>query len=314
MTEVFADPTADAGQSNGAPEADATEEVGGGILEPDKAPGDLDTASIGQTDEGAAEAGSGTTAGTTTVTNAGQGYRAGTLRQEDYTQKTMDLAEERRAFQEEQRQWREEQQQNQQTFQQQQQQHIQALQNPEGQQAPLSQQLRNVMDNPELSAQDRAGLGVMVNLSSQVEEQQSTIAQLQQQLGQVAPLADGTAAAVNQMTSEHNDTRTSELQTQIAEADRLFGQGSTEQSKDFIHRNLGIINPQTRERYTIAELVAWDTRKDVEAVRNAQSGNRQVRQASKQSVSANGAAHPAADASGGTISESQALAEIRATL
>ena len=226
----------------------------------------------------------------------------------------MDLAEERRAFQEEQRQWREEQQQNQQTFQQQQQQHIQALQNPEGQQAPLSQQLRNVMDNPELSAQDRAGLGVMVNLSSQVEEQQSTIAQLQQQLGQVAPLADGTAAAVNQMTSEHNDTRTSELQTQIAEADRLFGQGSTEQSKDFIHRNLGIINPQTRERYTIAELVAWDTRKDVEAVRNAQSGNRQVRQASKQSVSANGAAHPAADASGGTISESQALAEIRATL
>lgn len=231
------------------------------------------------------------------------------LRQADYTRKTQEVADSRRQLDAERDSFRQQQQQFQETQQQ------LLLQQQQGPPPPgIPQQLQQVMSDPSLSAEDRAGLNVILTMSQNQEEQAGVIADLRARLEQWEPQLQTTNQVVTQLSHEQQAGNLKRMEDQVQEAYTLFGQEATQAAADFIKKNISTPNRKTGQPYTVAELVGLESGRSVDDAQAARDGNRAVRQRSKQGVNSNGTAHPATTPAGGTLSKEEALREIESNM
>ena len=231
------------------------------------------------------------------------------LRQADYTRKTQEVADSRRQLDAEREGFRQQQQQFQETQQQ------LLLQQQQGPPPPgIPQQLQQVMSDPSLSAEDRAGLNVILTMSQNQEAQAGVIADLRARLEQWEPQLQTTNQVVTQLSQEQQAGNLKRMEDQVQEAYTLFGQEATQAAADFIKKNISTPNRKTGQPYTVAELVGLEAGRSVEDAQAARQGNKAVRQRSKQGVNSNGTAHPATTPAGGTLSKEEALREIESNM
>ena len=231
------------------------------------------------------------------------------LRQADYTRKTQEVADSRRQLDAEREGFRQQQQQFQETQQQ------LLLQQQQGPPPPgIPQQLQQVMSDPSLSAEDRAGLNVILTMSQNQEAQAGVIADLRARLEQWEPQLQTTNQVVTQLSQEQQAGNLKRMEDQVQEAYTLFGQEATQAAADFIKKNISTPNRKTGQPYTVAEVVGLESGRSVEDAQAARQGNKAVRQRSKQGVNSNGTAHPATTPAGGTLSKEEALREIESNM
>ena len=231
------------------------------------------------------------------------------LRQADYTRKTQEVADSRRQLDAEREGFRQQQQQFQETQQQ------LLLQQQQGPPPPgIPQQLQQVMSDPSLSAEDRAGLNVILTMSQNQEAQAGVIADLRARLEQWEPQLQTTNQVVTQLSQEQQAGNLKRMEDQVQEAYTLFGQEATQAAADFIKKNISTPNRKTGQPYTVAELVGLESGRSVDDAQAARQGNKAVRQRSKLGVNSNGTAHPATTPAGGTLSKEEALREIESNM
>ena len=234
--------------------------------------------------------------------------KASGLRLQDYTRKTQDLAEERRAFAAEREAIKAETQQMQAQLQQ----LIASAQVPQQLQADtMTGRLQEVASNPNLSAEDRAGLAVIAQMAETLEAQKAEIERLSQATSQF----EQTSQAVQGFTQAQQAQQVAMLREQISEATEMFGEETVSATMAFVRRN-GMagnkwqpeINPQTGKPFTIPELVAVGSGKLVQDRQEAVAANRNGRQAAKRVASTNGRTTGATE---GDFGKEDALAVIR---
>lgn len=311
------------GQSTAAPEEAPEPTLGQGLMEPDKFAGDPPDAPE-QSDvnppatsddegepEGEPEKDTEDTQKQADELSEDEQHK-GYLRYSDYTRKAQDLADQRKQLEQEQKRLADERNnwlsQREQLLQQQAQQ-----QGSSDQPTSLVQRLEGVMQSPDVSPQDRAGLQVITDIARENEQLKGQLTQLQQQFEQVAPQVETVSQQASKLTEQQNKQLVDSLKKQYSEAVSLFGEDAARSSMEFIRRNIQTPNPNTGEPYTIAELVAMATGKSMDEVRDARASTRNQRQKAKKDVSSHGA-HPQTQPTGENWSRSQALAAIRQTL
>ena len=307
MSEAFpTDSTTTTEQAEASP-ADPGAELGAGMLGEDTAPDASDAAN--EQPGGSANNAASDDAITNNAPATDDEQAAGQLRQADYTRKTQEVADLRRQLDAERAEFRQQQQQFQDT------QRQVLLQQQQGPPPPgIPQQLQQVMSDPSLTAEDRAGLNVILTMSQQQEEQAGIIADLRSRLEKWEPQLQTTNQVVTQLSSEQQANNLKRMEDQVQEAYDLFGQETTQAAADFIKKNISTPNRKTGQPYTVAELVGLESGRSMEDAQAAREGNRAVRQRSKQGVNANGTAHPATTPAGGPISREDALREIESNM
>lgn len=232
--------------------------------------------------------------------------KAGTLMHADYTRKTMDLADQRRQFEAEREGWHQQREADLQARQQQ-------LQ-PQAEQ-PLSGQIQQVMSNPELSAEDRMGLGVISSLSQMVEDQQFTIAELQETVNSVLPQIQQTYNQSERLAHQELDAQKVVIGEQAAEARELFGADDVIGAQSFVVDEWGKrINPATGKKFTVAELVGMWNGKTVQERREAQTDTRRQQGTAKRRISSNGTTHASPTPAQGPLTKAQSLEQIKANM
>jgi len=239
----------------------------------------------------------------------------GYLRHDDYTRKTMDHAEEVKRFQQQQAEW------NQQVATQQAQ-YQQALTQQQAAQTPqestLAGQLQQIASDPNLTPQDRAGLGVVANLAKTVEEQKAVIDWLRQSQEYYTGQFQQTNQAVQGLTENQQAALVNDLRTQMSEAADMFGQETVDDQMGFV-RKIAVENGQwtpevnvtTGKPYTVAELVAWGSGKSAEQLQEAKNAQRNGRLAAKKQVASTGTT--SGSPNGPALSMADAIAEIQST-
>ena len=308
MSEAFpSDSTTTTTEQAEAPPADPGAELGAGMLGEDTEPDASDPAS--EQPGGSAQEAASDGATTNNAPASEDDQAAGGLRQADYTRKTQEIADYRRQLDAERADFRQQQQQFQET------QRQMLLQQQQGPPPPgVPQQLQQVMSDPSLSAEDRAGLNVILTMSQQQEEQAGVIANLRARLEHWEPQLKTTNQVVTQMSQEQQANNVKRMEEQVQEAYALFGQEATNGAADFIKKNISTLNRKTGQPYTVAELVGLESGRSVEDQQAARQGNKAVRQRSKQGVNSNGSAHPATTPAGGSLSRDEALREIESNM
>ena len=316
MAEMLGDSQQDAGQSPESPSREAPEPtLGDGMEQPDRFLGDPESSgeqSAAQQEADEDQDESATTTQPDADADTKDTDREGTLRWQDYTRKTQDLADERRKFDQERQQWYAE---REKALQQRQQ--APAPPPPAGQ-APatmgsLAQQIEQAMLNPELSGNERVGLQVIGNMARELDQAKAALDELRQFRQQAAPQLQQAQRAAQSLTQRQNQEQMRVLARQYREAQDTFGPEALQGSRDFIKRNLQALNPRTKEPYTISELVAMATGRSVEEAQTARQGAKQQRTAAKKRVAPQGA-HPAQEPDAGPLSKQDALAAIAATM
>lgn len=322
--DVFSDPASTDGETSASPDGnELASEMGQGYLEPEI------TAGGQELDEGQTE---GTASDSTASDDVGQStserpvdfnslsaeeLKAGYMRQQDYTRKTMDRADEGRQNQREREAIAEERKQldalRQQTQQVQQQALNQAQQGPP--QETAGDRIRANASSSEYTEADRMGLNFVANLSDTIEAVQQQNQQLTQRLSQWEPHLQQLGQTTQTLQQQSQVASQKELSEQSAEAINIFGQEVTQNQGviDFVSRNLNTPNPLTGETYTVAELVGAATNKSVEEASNVRSQHRRQKNQAKTRAQSNGVAAPPVQSSG-NISYDQALSEISSTL
>tara|TARA_B100001123_G_scaffold422752_1_gene532089 strand:+ start:1607 stop:2545 length:939 start_codon:yes stop_codon:yes gene_type:complete len=307
---VMDDPALDSGQSDAAPSNDTlTSEMGMGFVEPEIVAGDL-SPSEGQTDDATAappapDNGQSTNNDSPADT---QEQEAGYLRHQDYTRKTMDVAEERRQLQA-----------DREAFLKQQQEFQEAQRaQPQPQQGltpTLSQQLRQSASSLELSEADRVGINVVAQLAETVEGLQQENRQLIQRLEGVEPQVHQLGQATQTLTQQNEAASQRQLQQQSQEAVELFGNEivGNQRIEAFVAHNLNTSNPATGEPFTVAELVGIATGRSIDEARQGRQQTQGQRQQAKRQAHA-GATPSSPAQSSGPISREQSLAEIAQTM
>jgi hypothetical protein len=226
------------------------------------------------------------------------------LRQKDYTQKTMALAEEKRAHQNEREQWLRERE--------------TAIQQPqeyydEVPPSQYTQQIQQALQSPTLTNEDRAGLNVLYTMSQDMEQQAAELADLRSFREQFEPQYQETAQTVQHLSDSQLTARTSAIQEEVTEAQEAFGEESVQLSGDFIHRNFGATNPATGKEFTISELVGLATGKTTEEASAAREKTRTNRNQAKHKAST--PQSPSGNPRGtGKQSRAEAIAEIEADM
>ena len=307
MSEAFPTDSTTTTEQAEAPPADPGAELGAGMLGEDTEPDASDAAS--EQPGGSANNAASDDAITNNAPATDDEQAAGQLRQADYTRKTQEVADLRRQLDAERAEFRQQQQQFQDT------QRQVLLQQQQGPPPPgIPQQLQQVMSDPSLTAEDRAGLNVILTMSQNQEEQAGIIADLRSRLEKWEPQLQTTNQVVSQLSSEQQANNLKRMEDQVQEAYDLFGQETTQAAADFIKKNISTPNRKTGQPYTVAELVGLESGRSMEDAQAAREGNRAVRQRSKQGVNANGTAHPATTPAGGPISREDALREIEANM
>ena len=229
-------------------------------------------------------------------------HHNGYLRQSDYTKGMQGIARDREALQAERAAWE------------QQVAYTQAQQPAEGlpSDAPSSQYVQlaaQALQQPDLSPEDRAGLNTIYALAYEMESTQAELGRLQELEAQFQQ----TQQSVWQLSDAQLQTKTKAIQTQIDEANEIFGDESGTLSSEFIKRNFGDTNPVTGSEFTIADLVGLATNKTVEEAAGARGRTQATRQRLKQGIA--GSAQPSAATNGkGKLSRDEAIAEIKANM
>ena len=301
MSEAFPEESTTTTEHAEATPPDPGAELGAGMLGVDNESGASET--VNEEPDGNAQAAS------NGATNDNQPSDAGGLRQADYTRKTQQVADDRRQVDTERAELRRQQEQFQET------QRQVLLQQQQGPPPPgIPQQLQQVMSDPSLSAEDRAGLNVILTMSQQQEQQANVIANLRSRLEQWEPQLQTTNQVVSQLNQEQQASSLKRMEDQVQEAYDLFGQETTQQAAEFIKKNISTPNRKTGQPYTVAELVGLESGRSIEHAQEARQGNRAVRQRSKQGVNSNGSAHPVTTPAGGPISKAEALREIESNM
>ena len=305
MSEAFPTDSTTTTEQAEAPPSEPGAELGAGMLGEDTEP-DASGAANEQPGGSAQDAASNGAINDNTPAPDDQGDG---LRQADYTRKTQEVADSRRQLDAERDSFRQQQQQFQETQQQ------LLLQQQQGPPPPgIPQQLQQVMSDPSLSAEDRAGLNVILTMSQNQEAQAGVIADLRARLEQWEPQLQTTNQVVTQLSHEQQAGNLKRMEDQVQEAYTLFGQEATQAAADFIKKNISTPNRKTGQPYTVAELVGLESGRSVEDAQAARDGNKAVRQRSKQGVNSNGTAHPATTPAGGTLSKEEALREIESNM
>ena len=301
MSEAFPEESTTTTEQAEATPPDPGAELGAGMLGVDNESGASET--VNEEPDGNAQAAS------NGATNDNQPSDADGLRQADYTRKTQQVADERRQVDTERAELRRQQEQFQET------QRQVLLQQQQGPPPPTtSQQLQQVMTDPSLSSEDRAGLNVILTMSQQQEQQANVISDLRSRLEQWEPQLQTTNQVVSQLNQEQQASSLKRMEDQVQEAYDLFGQETTQQAAEFIKKNISTPNRKTGQPYTVAELVGLESGRSIEHAQEARQGNRAVRQRSKQGVNSNGSAHPVTTPAGGPISKAEALREIESNM
>ena len=305
MSEAFPTDSTTTTEQAEAPPSEPGAELGAGMLGEDTEP-DASGAANEQPGGSAQDAASNGAINDNTPAPDDQGDG---LRQADYTRKTQEVADSRRQLDAERDSFRQQQQQFQETQQQ------LLLQQQQGPPPPgIPQQLQQVMSDPSLSSEDRAGLNVILTMSQNQEAQAGVIADLRARLEQWEPQLQTTNQVVTQLSQEQQAGNLKRMEDQVQEAYTLFGQEATQAAADFIKKNISTPNRKTGQPYTVAELVGLESGRSVEDAQAARDGNKAVRQRSKQGVNSNGTAHPATTPAGGTLSKEEALREIESNM
>jgi exonuclease VII small subunit len=243
--------------------------------------------------------------------------KAGYMRQQDYTRKTMDRADEGRQNQADREAIAKERQEldalRQQVLQMQQTAATQAQQGPP--QPTAGERLRANANGADLTEADRAGLHFVADLSDTVTALQQQNQALEQRLAQWEPHLQQIGQTTQTLQEQNQAAVQKVISEQSAEAIDIFGEDVAQNQGviDFVARNLNTPNPLTGETYTVAELVGAATNRSVEEASNARSQHRQQKNQAKARAQSNGAAAPPVQSSG-AISYEQALSEIGATL
>jgi len=306
MSEAFPTDSATSTEQAEAPPPEPGAELGAGMLGEDTEPDASDAAS--EQPGGSAQDAAPNGAINDNIPASDENQADG-LRQADYTRKTQEVADDRRQLDNERAEFRQQQAQFQET------QRQVLLQQQQGPPPPgLPQQLQQVMSDPSLSAEDRAGLNVILTMSENQEAQAGVIADLRARLEQWEPQMQTTNQVVTQMSQEQQAGNLKRMEDQVQEAYTLFGQEATQAAADFIKKNISTPNRKTGQPYTVAELVGLESGRSVDDAQAARQGNRAVRQRSKLGVTSNGTAHPATTPAGGTLSKEEALREIESNM
>ena len=229
-------------------------------------------------------------------------HHNGYLRQSDYTKGMQGIARDREALQAERAAWE------------QQVAYTQAQQPAEGlpSDAPSSQYVQlaaQALQQPDLSPEDRAGLNTIYAMAYEMERTQAELGRLQELEAQFQQ----TQQSVWQLSDAQLQTKTKAIQTQIDEANEIFGDESVTLSSEFIKRNFGDTNPVTGSEFTIAELVGLATNKTVEEAAGARGRTQATRQRLKQGIA--GSTQPSSAPNGkAKLSRDEAIAEIKANM
>ena len=230
----------------------------------------------------------------------------GYLRQQDYTRKTEELAQERRDFQAEREAFRTEMAQLRQQMQ-------QTQQAPVQQQNGLVGQLQQVMNDPNLSPEDRAGLNVIRGLAEEVEAYEQELSELRQ----IRDQFQQTSQVVQGLTQQQQQAQLNMVRNQMDEARQMFGEDVVQGAMGAIRR-LGVengqwnpeTNPSTGKPYTISEIVAMATGRTAEDRKAAVEANRNGRVQAKHRVAANGS--QSGNPPKSFLTPAEAMAEIEA--
>jgi len=240
-----------------------------------------------------------------------QELKAGYLRQQDYTRKTQDLADQRRQFEQAQQQFNEQQR----AFAEQQQRltelNERLAQSPAlAPQDPIDQMIAQVMQQsgatPEQQQEAAAGLRLVDRLyAEKMQPLQAEIESLKTQLQSFGQQA--MTAAERQ--AEQDKAR---INSEFAAADEALGAEMVNTALDFVKRNYGIKGPDG-ETLSITDLVARYHNRLAEDRSNAQQDARQQRRQAKQSVTVPASQSGPTDG-GGFLSKEEAMAQIRSTM
>jgi len=285
------DPVVQEGQATESPV-----ETSFGVIEDEVGPDNSDAAPKAPEGHTEADAQSSETDVSSDETN--RGY----MRQQDYTRKTQDLAEERRAFQAEREQFLKEMSQ-----------YREQLQN-QPQQAQHTQEmdgLYQLMNDPSLSPQDRAGVQTLLQIRQAQGELANQIREFQQFREELEPQFQQTTQQLQGLTRAQQEAQSKEMRAQGQEAVRLFGEDAVRDNIAFIQANMGQINPQTGEPFTVAQLVGMVTGKPAQEAQKARETSRSASRQAKAQVKPNGS-HPSTWKETNSLEDS--LAEISAEL
>ena len=122
-----------------------------------------------------------------------------------------------------------------------------------------------------------------------------------------------------QLAEQQRTTRHAELTEQIRAAKDVFGEETLrdELTLQFISNNKGLLqqkNPETNKNFTLSELVGRWTGRPAQQAQDARQNQRSQRTVAKGQAATRGNTSGVRDTGGGTISRSDAIAEIAATL
>jgi len=304
MAEVTAtDPLAVTEATSGEAPAEVSSDpvMGQGLIDADTPAEDPDDGT-GHTGEEAAPADAQGAAATETDAQTPEEMERGYLRQDDYTRKTTELANQVRALQEQQTAFATERQ----TFLTQYQALIDQQRNP----APLaeSERIRGLATQAETES-DRAGFGYLADVIAMNERLSQELSALTEQVNQQAPQITETAEATNQLAQQRQNELLGALQKERVAAVGIFGEELVQEHQGFWSNNLTQTKPDG-SFYSIGELVAMKSGRSLEEAQKAKAGNGQARTAAKRTLRAPGPAAPAQ--AGGSQTRDQAIAEMKA--
>jgi hypothetical protein len=179
---------------------------------------------------------------------------------------------------------------------------------------PVIQNLQAALNDPNLSQEDRMGLGALIQMQESSEQQQAMIAELTEWKEKAEAHFLQTSQTVQQMNQTQESALDKQKTTQWFEAVQAFGAQTVRDNVKFLDANWGDQAHANGTNLTVAELISMRTGQPFQAAQVAQQENRLLRQQAKQDAAVNGATHHTPDAGDGLISVKQAKAEIQATL
>lgn len=235
------------------------------------------------------------------TSNEGQMLRA------DYTRKTQDLADERRQLAEERRLMAEERQQERDQWQNQ----INAITNTISPEDPGT--IARALQNPELSAEDRAGLEYLQASEQEQNTLRDYVGTMAQQMEHMQQRLDW---AYGHLEGQHADQRGAAdvlVKDQFAEADEAFGVEKTQAAAWMIEKLWGEGVNSQGEPLTIKEIVAMAHNMPAGQAQDAMLRQTNGRSQAKRTASAP-QMNPADVPQQGPLSESEAMAVIKSTM
>lgn len=231
----------------------------------------------------------------------------GQMLRADYTRKTQDLADERRQLAEERRLMAEERQQERDQWQSQ----INAITNTISPEDPGT--IARALQNPELSAEDRAGLEYLQASEQEQNTLRDYVGTMSQQMEHMQQRLDW---AYGHLEGQHADQRGAAdvlVKDQFAEADEAFGVEKTQAAAWMIEKLWGEGVNSQGEPLTIKEIVAMAHNMPAGQAQDAMLRQTNGRSQAKRTASAP-QMNPADVPQQGPLSESEAMAVIKSTM